>query len=77
MRRSRVGFKWTGRDGGTVDASSRSARVSRHRLRPALLQLEERELLATFTVTNSYDSGPGSLALRLPRPPLAPRSTLM
>src|SRR3954452_16733006 len=34
---------------------------SRHALRPRLDPLESRTLLSTFTVTNTDDSGPGSL----------------
>ncbi len=33
----------------------------RHRLQPSLLALEDRRLLSTFTVTNTADSGTGSL----------------
>ncbi len=37
-------------------------RGDRHRLRPGLLQLEERRLLATYTVTSTADDGsPGTL----------------
>ena len=56
MRRSTVGFTWCGRNGGTVGAGSRSARVNRHRLRPALLELEERRLLSTIVVNNPTDT---------------------
>ena len=35
----------------------RSRRGDRHRLRPGLLELEERRLLATFTVTSTADDG--------------------
>ncbi len=41
---------------------SRRELSNRRRLRPALLDLERRQLLATFTVSNTYKSGPGSLA---------------
>ncbi|QEH39161.1 RTX-I toxin determinant A from serotypes 1/9 [Aquisphaera giovannonii] len=38
---------------------------ARRRLRPGLLALEDRTLLATFTVTNTGDSGAGSLRAQL------------
>ncbi len=61
MRRSTVGFKWWGSHREALGTGSRSSHVSRRRLQPALMELEERRLLATLTVTNSNDSGPGSL----------------
>ena len=47
--------------GGRAGAGSRIRRVDQRRLRPGLLPLEERRLLAAFTVTNTNGSGPGSL----------------
>ena len=47
--RSRLGASWTTR--------SRSRSSDRHRVRPELLELEERRLLATFTVTSTADDG--------------------
>jgi hypothetical protein len=53
-RRSRLGASWTTR--------SRSQSGDRHRVRPEFLELEERRLLATFTVTSAADDGsPGTL----------------
>jgi Right handed beta helix region len=65
MSRNTVGFRWWGRAGAGVGASARSRRVNRRRLRPGLLELEERRLLATFTVTNTAGSGAGSLPFEL------------
>ena len=61
MHCNTAGFRWWGRSGAGVGASSRARRGNRRRLRPALLSLEERRLLATFTVTSTADSGAGSL----------------
>lgn len=67
MRRDKRGQR---RSGGTTDpdpasapsrgAGKRSRQGDRHRLRPAVLYLEERRLLATFTVNSTGDSGTGS-----------------
>ncbi len=46
---------------GTVEARQRLRQQKRWRLRPNLMVLEERTLLSTFTVTNTADSGTGSL----------------
>ena len=48
-RRGRLGASWTTR--------SRSQSSDRHRVRPELLELEERRLLATFTVSSTADDG--------------------
>ncbi len=48
-RRSRLGASWT--------TKSRSQSSDRHRVRPELLELEERRLLATFTVSSTADDG--------------------
>src|SRR5262249_2235590 len=42
-------------------ARNRTARPRRYAYRPRLDALEERRLLSTFQVTNTNDSGPGSL----------------
>jgi Bacterial Ig domain len=39
---------------------SRRGHVSRHRLRPAILVLEDRRLLSTFTVTSTADTAPAN-----------------
>ena len=46
---------------------NRTARPRRHALRPRLDALEERTLLSNFQVTNTGDSGPGSLRQADPR----------
>ena len=48
------------RDGrGMVEGRQRQ----RRRMRPTVMALEDRRLLSTFTVTNTADSGTGSLRL--------------
>ena len=54
------------RNGATVERGCGRGPVAgrqrqRRRMRPTVLALEERRLLATFTVTSTADSGPGSL----------------
>ena len=61
MSRNTVGQGWWGRAGTGVGAGTRSRRVNRRGLRPALLELEERRLLSTFTVTSTADIGTGTL----------------
>jgi hypothetical protein len=61
MSRNTIGFRWWGQLGAGVGAGLRARRGDRKRLRPVLLALEERRLLATFTVVNTNDSGKGSL----------------
>ncbi len=56
MSRNTVGFGWWGRAGTGVSAGSRDRRVNRRRLRPGLLELEERRLLATLMVTSNADT---------------------
>ncbi len=48
--------------GKGATAARRGCNISRdrHRLRPLLLPLEDRQLLSDFAVTNTNDSGPGS-----------------
>ena len=53
---------WWTRAGGQVGAGSGSRRGNRRGLRPELLVLEDRQLLATLMVTNTSASGAGSLA---------------
>jgi hypothetical protein len=62
MDRNVVGIKRWGWMGAEVGAAARWRRVSRHRLRPVLVELEERRLLSTFTVTKTTDGdSPGTL----------------
>ena len=63
MSRDVVDFRRWGRSGARGVIGLRSQRGRRHRLRPGLLELEERLLLATFTVTNT-DDGNGAGTLR-------------
>ncbi len=62
MSRNTVGFRWRSRSGAGWIVGWRSRRGDRHRLRPGLLELEERRLLATFPVTSTADdNSPGTL----------------
>jgi hypothetical protein len=65
MNRIRVGGWWGVET--KEDQSSLRRRRDRLRLRPALLILEGRQLLATIDVTNSAASGAGSLAAAIAR----------
>ena len=61
MSRSTAGIhstKWAGNAAGPRTGNGRG---SRRRMRPALLELEERRLLTTFNVFNANDTGQGSL----------------
>ena len=60
MSRNTAEFRLWGRAGAGAGAGSRSRRGNRHRLRPAILELEERRLLSTFTVNSTGDTGAGS-----------------
>ena len=55
MNGNTVGIKSSKAFGRVVGAGSRSPRTNRHRLQPALLELEERRLLSTFIVTDNSD----------------------
>ena len=57
MNRDKVGSGRWGRSGAGRIAGFRSRPAGRHRLRPVVLQLEGRRLLATFTVTSTADNG--------------------
>ena len=62
MTHNTVASKWWTRAGGQAGAGSGSRRGNRRGLRPELLGLEDRQLLATLMVTNTSASGAGSLA---------------
>ena len=47
------------RSGGRGTVEGRQ--LQRRRMRPTVMPLEDRRLMSTFTVTNTADSGPGSL----------------
>jgi hypothetical protein len=57
MRRNWVGFSWLALADRKLDAGRRSRRGNRHRLRPALLELEERVVLSPFIVSKTTDDG--------------------
>ncbi len=57
MSRNTVGFRRRNRSGAGWVLGLRYQRGDRHRLRPGLFELEERRLLATFTVTSTADDG--------------------
>jgi MBG domain (YGX type)/YDG domain len=57
MSRNILGFRRQRRFGAGWIEGSRASRGDRHRLCPRFLELEERRLLATFTVTNAVDDG--------------------
>ncbi len=61
MSSNTFGFRVWGRAAKEISARSRFRRDRRNRLRPTLQALEERQLLSTFTVSNTNDSGTGSL----------------
>src|SRR5580693_7968658 len=46
---------------GTIEGQKRQ----RWRMRPTLMALEDRRLMSTFTVTNTADSGAGSLRFEI------------
>jgi hypothetical protein len=51
------GLGWWERVGAKLGAESRSRRANRHPLRPRLLELEDRRLLAPIPVTSAADNG--------------------
>ncbi len=63
MSRDTFGIvRWNGSSPSGRGPTTRARRIDRRRLRPVLLVLEDRRLLATFTVMNADSSGPGSFA---------------
>ena len=57
MSRTVAGFRRWSRFGAGWIVEWRPRRGDRHRLRPGLMELEARRLLATFTVTSTADDG--------------------
>ena len=57
VSRNVVGFGWWGPAGAGLGARPRFRRRDRRRLRPIAMELEDRRLLSTFTVTSTADDG--------------------